>query len=83
MHNPGGPAGGEGGWGGALKGSLGRGVPLKPRRRQGTRYNMMLSRFILYTESGNFQTNIRTKMYMLWFNFILGLNFMFLCFWVW
>ena len=21
--------------------------------------------------------------YMLWFNFILGLNFTFLCFWVW
>ena len=21
--------------------------------------------------------------YMLWFNFILGLNFIFLCFWVW
>ena len=28
-------------------------------------------------------TCILKTLYMLWFNFILGLNFIFLCFWVW
>ena len=32
----------------------------------------------------NFCCSVRSpKLYVLWFNFILGLNFIFFCFWVW
>ena len=43
-----------------------------------------LARCVVSLDKGNYSTlSLFTNVYMLWFNFILGLNFISLCFWVW
>ena len=43
--------------------------------------NYIFVSFVLLIQA--LEENSLSTMYLLWFNFILGSNFIFLCFWVW
>ena len=42
-----------------------------------------LFKALINHQEGLFNLANSPHVYMLWLNFILGLNFVFLCFWVW